>query len=136
MKKLILTVGLALVLGLGVSLKADDNAALQMKLAQQTAFQQRVAYLLMREAFVVLAESSGTANHVNRMAFAVSVRNNVNGVIQNGYVTALVGRPNLVAETTTCTVDPQTGETCTTSATDAEIASQIATDWNLWSNNQ
>ncbi len=129
MKKSILT--LALVFGLSISLSGD--AALQMKLAQQTAFQQRIAYLLMVEAFVVLAESAGTSNHANRFNFALLVRNNVNAVIQNGYVTALVGRPNLVAETTTCTGDP---EVCTTTATDAEISSQIATDWNLWSNNQ
>lgn len=130
MKKIIIALVISL---LPTLVYADANAALQMKLAQQTAFQQRVAYILMQEAFIVLAEGSGVSNHANRMVFAVSVRNNVNAVIQNGYVTALVGRPNLVAETTTCSGEP---EVCTTTATDAEIASQIATDWNLWSNNQ
>lgn len=131
MKKIVLVA--ALFCGLSTIVRADDNAALQMKLAQQTAFQQRVAFILMREAFVVLAESAGTSNHANRFNFALLVRNNVNSVIQGGYVTALVGRPNLVAETTTCSGEP---EVCVTAATDGEIASQIATDWNLWSNNQ
>lgn len=130
MKKIIIALVISL---LPTLVYADANAALQMRLAQQTAFQQRVAYILMQEAFIVLAEATNTPNHANRMVFAVSVRNNVNAVIQNGYVTALVGRPNLVAETTLCSGEP---EVCTTTATDAEIASQIATDWNLWSNNQ
>lgn len=122
---------------LSANLYADPNATLQMRLAQQTAFQQRVSYILMQEAFTVLAEASNTPNHANRFNFALLVRNNVNAVIQNGYVVALVGRPNLVSETTTCDdggLEPT--HICTTSATDAEIASQIATDWNLWSNNQ
>lgn len=134
MKKLLLV---TILLAATVVIKADDNATLQMKLAQQTAFQQRIAFLLMKEAFVVLAESAGTSNHANRFNFALLVRNNVNSVIQNGYAIAIVGRPNLISETTTCTIDAETNaETCVTSATDAEISSQIATDWNLWSNNQ
>lgn len=131
MKKiLVLAVSL---LSLSVEIKADANAALQMRLAKDAAFQQRVSYILMQEAFVVLAENPATSNHANRFQFALNVRNNINSVIQNGYVTALVGRTNLVSETTTCSGNP---EVCTTTATDAEIASQIATDWNLWSNNQ
>lgn len=105
----------------------DQNAQLQMQLAQQTAFQQRVSYILMQEAFTVLGEASNTPNHANRYAFAVRVRDNVNSLIAN-YTVALVGRPNLVAETTTCNENG-----CTTTATDAEIASQVASDWNLWS---
>ena len=56
MKKIILT--LALIVGLTQIVFADDNAALQMKLAQQTAFQQRVSYILMQQAFVVLEEAT------------------------------------------------------------------------------
>lgn len=135
MKKLITT--LIISLSLTSLVYADQNAALQMRLAGQTKFQQRVAYILMQEAFIVLGEATNVPNHVNRFAFAVSVRNNVNSVLQGGYVIALVGRPNLVAETTTCDdggLEPT--HECVTSATDAEIASQIATDWDLWSNNQ
>lgn len=123
---------LIFIVGLTSYAVADDNAALQMRLANDPNFQSRISYILMREAFIVLNESTSVPNHANRFAFALRVKDSVSNIISNGYAIALVGRPNLVAEVTTCD-----GEgICTTSATDAEIASQIATDWNLWSNNQ
>lgn len=124
MKKAILILCLALS---SVSLYADADAGIQMRLADDAIFQRRIQYILMQEAFVVLAEPNNTFNHQNRVAFARQVQFGAAGIVANSYAIALVGRPNLVAATTTCNEDG-----CTTDASDAAIFSQIATDWNMW----
>lgn len=96
-------------------------------LGEDSDFRARIRALFYLEAGVVYAENPATTNHAARALFASKiVTNQVDG---GSFAPALAQRTNLAAETVTYNFDDQRVET---SATDAEIRSQIATDWNLF----
>lgn len=96
-------------------------------LGNDSDFRQRVRALFYLEAGVVYAENSGTANHAARALFASKI---ATGVIDAGSLApALAQRTNLTSSTVTFNFDAQRVES---DATDAEIRSQIATDWNYF----
>jgi hypothetical protein len=90
-------------------------------------FRQRVRALFYLESGVVYAENPATANHSARALFASKIM--TNQIDGGSFAPALAQRTNLAAETVTYNFDDQRVET---SATDAEIRSQISTDFNLF----
>jgi hypothetical protein len=96
-------------------------------LGNDADFRARVRALFYLEAGVVYAEDPGTANHAARALFASKIVNNT--IDAGSLAPALAQRTNLSSETVTYNFDDQRVET---SATDAEIRSQIATDWNMF----
>lgn len=104
---------------------ADQLAAL----GNDNQFRLRVQSLLVQQAGVVYGEGTGVTNHATRAAFAKQVLNNPGGIAQN-VAAVIASRPNLVAQNTT--MDWATGRV-KTDATDAQIQSQISTDWDMLS---
>jgi hypothetical protein len=144
MKKILFTL---LLLGIVTSVQAQNSAALQMQLASDRIFQQRIAYLMVQYAVQTVAAEgttpaactgittpSGLPCHTVRDAFAQRV---IQSPIETAAasVVAIVGGVNLTGVTTTCTTVGAI-TTCTSAATDAAIASQIATFWNALSGAQ
>lgn len=103
-----------------------NDAYTQQALAADPRFRQRVRAAIAKIAWQVLNEDSGTANHSTRAAYARQVIADVDGYA-NRVAPSLVMRTNLFSEDTS--YDFQVGAVVTT-ATDAEIESQIATDWS------
>ena len=100
---------------------------LQMLLAHDSTFLDRLQYLLTQQAIVVLAEVNTTPSHVLRTQYARQVVQNA-GQAASGASVLIVGSTNLVAANTT--INPGPPPTVTTDATDAAIFSQLATLWN------
>ena len=98
----------------------------QSALAADANFQKRLASLLLSEALVIAAEDAGVPFHLQRRAFAQQVIANPVFSSQN-YAYAICNSTNLVAATTSYNFDAFAVET---SATDAEITSQIGAIWN------
>jgi hypothetical protein len=96
-------------------------------LGNDTDFRQRVRTLFLLEAGVVYSESGATPNHTARATFASNMAKNPG--IADTLAPALATRTNISASTVTYNFDAQRIET---DATDAEIRSQIATDWNYF----
>lgn len=101
----------------------------QIALAQDPNFLKRLVGLVIAEALVVVAENGATEHHTVRRNFAQVVLNNPYPTVQNMALT-ICNATNLVAEDTT--YDFEAGAVVTT-ATDAEIKSQIASLWNAFS---
>jgi hypothetical protein len=111
---------------------ANGTAVIQMALAHDSSFLDRVQYLMTQVALVVLAEVNTTPNHTLRVQLAHQVLNSPGQAAVNASVT-IVGSANLVAaNTTVIPANPETGtpQTATTDATDAAILSQISTLWS------
>ncbi len=109
-----------------------DESNLQMLLAHDSGFLDRVQYLMTQNALTVLAEVNTTPAHALRTQLARQVLTNPGQAAINA-APAVVGSANLVAATTTITpadVVAGTPQTVSTSATDAAILSQIFTLWN------
>src|ERR1700680_3209691 len=107
-----------------MSATADQIAALGL----DSHFQQRVKSLFIQQASVVYAESAGTQNHAIRLAFAKQVlQGNANF---SSIAMTVANRPNLIASTVSYNF---TSGFVNTDATDAAIASQVATDWDMFS---
>jgi hypothetical protein len=90
-------------------------------------FRQRVRALFLLEAGVVYSESGATPNHAARALFASKIVQNPSTA--DNLAPALAQRTNLVASAVTYNFDAQRVQS---DATDAEIRSQIATDWNMF----
>lgn len=90
-------------------------------------FRARIQSLLIQRAAAVYAESGGTANHAVRVAYAKAVLANPVAIAQ---VVALVivNRTNLSQATTSFNF---TSGHVETTADDAAISSQLATDWDM-----
>lgn len=112
----------------------------QMALAADPNFQQRLASLLVSEAQVVAAQpapppptppdppdQAAIDLHARRRQLAQAVITNPTGMAQSLGPTICNGT-NLVAATTSFNFEAGAAET---SATDAEIRSQISTLWNV-----
>jgi hypothetical protein len=103
-----------------------NDAFTQQRLAQDLTFQGRVRGAMSRVAFEVMEEDPTTPNHDARANYARQVISNMT------YIPAQVSpwlaeRPNLVAAITS--YDFPSGA-IVTSATDADIESQLHTDWD------
>jgi hypothetical protein len=96
-------------------------------LGNDADFRQRVRALFLLEAGVVYAENPATADHSARALFASKIAQEPG--IADSLAPALVQRTNLTASVVTYNFDAQRVET---DATDSEIRSQIATDWNYF----
>jgi hypothetical protein len=101
----------------------------QMALAQDQNFLKRLVSLVVMEAQAIVAESEATQHHAARRNFAQVVLNNPYPTVQNMALT-IVNATNLTSEDTTFNFEAGCVET---SATDAEIRSQIASLWNAFS---
>jgi hypothetical protein len=98
----------------------------QSALAADPNFQKRLSALLLSEALVIADEPTETPNHTMRRALAQSI------ITQPAYQTqnlspAIANGTNLVAANTTYNFEAGATET---SATDAEIRSQISSLWD------
>jgi hypothetical protein len=102
------------------------ESSTQMKLAKDAAFLERVQYLMVQAARVVLAEPLNTACHTQRAAYARGVKDNPAQWAVHASV-MLVGGVNLIG---TVTVNAGPPETVSTTVTDAALFSQINTFWS------
>lgn len=103
------------------------TTAEQIALGNDADFRARVRVLMLQEAGAVYGESGATPNHSARANFASSLVKNPG--LCDAFASVLATRTNLAASEVTYNFDDLRVET---DATDAEIKSQIATDWNLF----
>jgi hypothetical protein len=103
-----------------------NDAFTQQRLAQDLSFQGRVRGAISRVAFEVLEEDPATPNHTQRATFARQVLTNLQ-YSPSQVSPWLAERPNLVGAVTS--FDFPSGNVVTT-ATDADIESQLHTDWD------
>lgn len=104
-----------------------NDAYTQQALAAQPSFRLRLQNALTKHAFVVLQEAGDVANHPQRAAYAQRVQNDPLNVAVS-LAPSFVNRPNLINFETS--YDFKMREVVTASG-DADIESQVATDWNL-----
>jgi hypothetical protein len=100
-----------------------SESVLQMQLAQDRVFLQRLQYLMLQHARVVKAEAQNTPYHAQRSTYATQVLNQPLSAASNA-AGIIVGGPNLIG---TVTIEDSG---VVTSASDAAILSQIASFWN------
>jgi len=105
---------------------AANNSYTQQALANDPNFQLRVRNALAAVAWQVLDEPEATADHEQRAAYA---RNVINNVQFNAVAVApwLVTRPNLMLFETSYSFP---AAAVVTAAGDADIQSQLLTDWS------
>ena len=104
-----------------------NNSYTQQRLAADPLFRPRVRAALATVASQVLAEDPETAFHEQRENYARTVINNLEATAAqiSGW---LVHRPNLFAFETTFDFE---ANGAVTASGDADIQSQLATDWNV-----
>lgn len=95
-------------------------------LAADGQFRQRVATLALLEAGAILAENPATTNHSPRCTYAISLLSNP-GKAQ-GITDWICSRINLTSQNASYDFGKRA---VVTDATDAQIRSQINTDWNV-----
>ncbi len=94
-------------------------------LGNDSQFQRRIKSLFVQQAAVVYAEDPATPNHAVRVQYAKQI---LQGAINLNVAQVLVNRTNLVGSNISYNF---ADGAIVTDATDAAIASQIATDWNM-----
>lgn len=99
----------------------------QMTLAADPNFLKRFSGLLLSEAQVVAAEPDTTEHHTERRQLAQAIITNPTGMAAS-LAPTICNATNIVAATTSYNFEAGAVET---SASDAEIRSQIATLWNV-----
>ena len=104
------------------------DARLQMALAHDAQFLNRVQFAMATVALQVVNELVTVPGHAARRTYAQSVLGNPAAASVAAAV-ALVGAVNLTAALTT--IDANL--TVSTDATDAALASQVSTLWNAFS---
>lgn len=100
-----------------------SESTLQMMLARDPAFLNRLNYIMLQNARNVKQEPVDTPYHLKRTGYASSVLNSSQMMVAQAAST-IVGGINLIG-----TVD-LTDNGVETSAADAAIFSQVATFWN------
>lgn len=100
-----------------------------MRLASDSNFLQRLASLLVIQAEVVAAESTGVANHTQRRILAQSIITNPYGLAAS-LAPAICNSTNLLAGNTTFDME---NACIVTDVSDGSISSQIVTLWNALS---
>ena len=103
-----------------------NDAYTQQTLAADAKFIERLRGIISQVAWQIITEDAGTPSHAQRETFARSVVANVD-MYARQFAPWLVMRTNVYAAPTT--YDFPMGSVIT-AATDPEIASQLATDWN------
>lgn len=101
-----------------------SESTLQTMLAKDPAFLNRLNYLMLQHARTVKEEPTETPYHYKRSNYASLVLNSSSMMVSQAAFT-IVGGVNLVG-----TVDV-TDNGVVTTATDADIFSQVATFWNI-----
>jgi hypothetical protein len=104
---------------------ANDSHT-QQALAFDPSFQLRVRDALSVVAWVVIDEPATTPGHTQRQTYAMSVIANLQQMAQQ-ISPWLVNRTNIEAGTTSYDFP---SKSVVTTATDADIQSQLSTDWN------
>src|SRR5215471_16133238 len=104
-----------------------NNAFSQQALAADPRFRLRLQNALAKVAWQVLEESPDTVHHAERAQYAHSVSNNP-ATVANQIAPAFVNRPNVIQFETSYSFD--VGAVVTASG-DADIESQLSTDWNF-----
>lgn len=103
-----------------------SESVLQMQLARDQIFLQKLQYLMLQQARVVKEEPPDVPYHPQRSAYATTVLNQSVMAAQNA-AGIIVGGPNLIG---TVTIEDSG---VVTTASDAAVLSQIATFWNTLS---
>jgi hypothetical protein len=103
-----------------------NSSFTQQALAANASFQTRVRNALATVAWQVLNEPASTPNNTARVVYARGVINNLQGTAVQ-IAPWLVDRPNLFQFETS--FDFPSGDVVTASG-DADIESQLATDWD------
>ena len=103
---------------------AMSESTLQMMLAKDPAFLNRLNYIMLQQARGVKDELGTTPFHYKRTTYATSVINNSSMMVPQAAST-VVGGINLIG-----TVE-MTDNGVATTASDAAIFSQVATFWNI-----
>jgi len=106
-----------------------NDAFTQQALATDPTFRQRVKASLTRISYQVLEESTGTAGHAARAAYARATLANIDAAL-NTLIGSFVFRTNVFTPATTLAFDGRGGVVVQTAATDAAMDSQLATDWS------
>ncbi len=105
----------------------SQDSRLQMALAHDAQFLNRVQVAMAVVALQVVNEDVATPNHVLRRAYAASVLGNP-AAAAVAFAVGLVGSVNLTAPVTTVNFDGSV----ISGASDADIASEVATLWNAY----
>jgi len=100
-----------------------SESTLQMQLAKDPVWLQRLTYLMIQEARIIKAEGLRTPYHAERTKYASTVLSNAAMAAQQAS-SVIVGGPNILG-----TVD-LADNGITTSATDAAILDQVSLFWN------
>jgi hypothetical protein len=104
-----------------------NDARMQMALAHDPQFLNRVQFNLCVVALQIVNEPAGTTAHAQRRTYAAAVLGEPARAAVPAAV-ALVGAVNLMSETTSINPDLSV----TTTASDAAIQSQLASLWNAF----
>lgn len=105
-----------------------NDAFTQQALADDPRFRKRVKAALGKIAWQVLTEDPGTTGHNARAAYARLVLGSLD-LYTGNIVGSLVMRTNVFNFTTSVSLDQGTPVVSTASG-DADLESQLATDWN------
>jgi hypothetical protein len=108
---------------------ANDSFT-QQALAKDPSFILRLQAALSKIAWVVLTEATNTPNHAQRSIFARQIVSNSAGFAQT-YAPWFVMRTNVFAFATSAIFNPVLS--VITAAGDADIESQLNSDWNILS---
>lgn len=103
-----------------------NDAHTQQALADETSFRLRLQNALTKVAWQVLEESPATASHAERVAYAQRVIGDpLNAAI--GLAPSFVNRPNVLNFNTSYEF---ASRSVVTTSGDADIESQVNSDWN------
>lgn len=105
----------------------SQDARLQMALAHDAGFLDRVQFAMGKIALEVVNEAGTVTGHTARRTYAAQVLGNP-AAAAIAMAIGLVGAVNLTGPVTTINPD----HTVTSGATDAEIASQVSSLWNAY----
>ena len=103
-----------------------NDAFTQQALAQEATFHGRLQNALTKIAFQVLDEAPSTPHYVQRTSYAQRVINDPRNVAI-GLAPSFVNRPNIFAFATSSDFHMRA---VVTASGDADIESQVFTDWN------
>lgn len=106
-----------------------NDALTQHALATEPQFLSRLGAALSKVAWQVYSESPQTANHTQRRAYAAYVLANVPAAA-SVLAPSMVMRTNIFNFTTSYDFSRGDRGTVVTASGDADIESQLATDWN------
>lgn len=128
MRRTLIALIFAAVATVTLAAQGAPESTTQMSLVSSATFTNRLQYLMVQQARVVKAEALATACHAQRSVYATNVINSPAAFASVAAV-MIVGGVNLIG-TVVPNEDPDLVDS---SATDAQIFSQIATYWDALS---